>query len=354
MKKILITTGGSGGHVIPAKIIHEHLSNNFEIFFSTDLRGLKFFSSENYKIKIINTPKISFNIFFPISLIKLIYLVAKSIFFLKKEKIDKVISIGGYMSIPVIIGSKIIGLTIILLEPNMVLGRGNRFFLNFAKKILCYSDNIYNFPKKYIHKIELIKPLVSKIFYDFKTEKNIKNKFCFLIVGGSQGAKIFDELMKEVIFDISKKFSISVIQQTSKENKRNLKKFYDDRKIENRIFDFEEKFHEIINYSDLCITRAGASSLAEMSLLNKPFIAIPLPLAKDDHQLKNANFYESKGCCWVLDQKTLSHDKLLKFLLNILNNKSSLFEKKSNLSKLNYNNSWLDINQKLVKVINDN
>jgi UDP-N-acetylglucosamine--N-acetylmuramyl-(pentapeptide) pyrophosphoryl-undecaprenol N-acetylglucosamine transferase len=354
VKKILITTGGSGGHVIPAKIIQEHLSNKFEIFFSTDLRGLKFFSSKNYKIKVINTPKIRFNIFFPINLIKLIYLVAKSIFFLKKEKIDKVISTGGYMSIPVIIGSKILGLTIVLLEPNIVLGRGNKFFLNFAKKILCYSDHIYNYPKKYNHKIELIKPLVSKSFYDLKTDNTLNDKLCFLIVGGSQGAKIFDELMKGVIFDISKKFSISVIQQTSNENISNLKKFYDDKNIENRIFDFEEKFHEIINFSDICITRAGASSLAEISLLNKPFIAIPLPSSKDDHQLKNANFYEAKGCCWVLDQKTLSHDKLLEFILNILNNKSVLFEKKTNLEKLNYNNSWLDINQRLVRVIDEN
>ena len=354
MKKILITTGGSGGHVIPAKIIYEHLSNDFDIFFSTDLRGLKFFSSKNYKIEIINTPKIDFNIFFPINLIKLIYLVAKSIIFLKKKKIDKIISIGGYMSIPVIISSKILGLKIFLVEPNMVLGRGNRFFLNFAKKILCYSDYISDYPEKHNHKIELIKPLVSKNFYDLRIDKNSNDKFCFLIVGGSQGAKIFDELIKEVISDISKKFSIKIIQQTSRENIGNLKKFYDDRNIENQIFNFEEKFHELVNFSDICITRAGASSLAEMSLLNKPFIAIPLPSAKDDHQLKNANYYEAKGCCWVLDQKTLSHNKLLEFLLNLLKNKSELFDKKSNLEKLNYNNSWLDINQKLVRVINEN
>jgi UDP-N-acetylglucosamine--N-acetylmuramyl-(pentapeptide) pyrophosphoryl-undecaprenol N-acetylglucosamine transferase len=56
----------------------------------------------------------------------------------------------------------------------------------------------------------------------------------------------------------------------------------------------------------------------------------------------------------VLDQKTLSHDKLLEFLLNILNNKSALFDKKSNLKKLNYNNSWLNINQKLLRVIDEN
>ena len=60
------------------------------------------------------------------------FLNFQSILFLKKEKIEKVISIGGYMSIPIIIGAKILGLTILLLEPNLVLGRGNRFFLNFT------------------------------------------------------------------------------------------------------------------------------------------------------------------------------------------------------------------------------
>ena len=138
MKKILITTGGTGGHVIPAKIIEEHLKNDFKIFYSTDARGLKYLSSEVNKTIIIDTPKINLSFYLPFKLIKLIYLIFQVILFLKKEKIDKVISIGGYMSIPVIIGAKILGLTIILIEPNLVLGRGNKFFLNFSKKIFCY------------------------------------------------------------------------------------------------------------------------------------------------------------------------------------------------------------------------
>ena len=67
------------------------------------------------------------------------------------------------MSLPVIIAAKILGLTILLLEPNLVLGRGNRFFFNFSKKIFCYSNKLSNFPKKDLHKIELIKPLVFKV-----------------------------------------------------------------------------------------------------------------------------------------------------------------------------------------------
>ena len=354
MKKILITTGGTGGHVIPAKIIEEHLRNDFKIFYSTDLRGLKYFSSDINKIIIIDTPKINLSLNLPFKLIKLIYLIFKVILFLKKEKIEKVISIGGYMSIPVIIAAKILGLTILLLEPNLVLGRGNRLFLNFSKKIFCYSNKLSNFPKTKLHKIELIKPLVSKAFYELKKTKDINNKFCFLVSGGSQGAKIFDELIKEVMINISKNFTIKVIQQTSTENIKSLKNFYDTQNIENKIFDFEEKFIDLIGSSDLCITRAGATSLAEISIMHKPFIAIPLPSAKDNHQMKNAQYYKDKGCCWVLDQKSLNKEKLLNILLKILGEKSEFVTKKLNLEKLNYKNSWNDINQKLKKIINEN
>jgi len=354
VKKILITTGGTGGHVIPAKIIKEHLKNNFEIYYSTDLRGLKYLSSDINKIIIIDTPRFNFSFYLPFRLTKLMYLILKSILFLKKEKIEKVISIGGYMSIPIIIGAKILGLTILLLEPNLVLGRGNRFFLNFSKKIFCYSNKISNFPKKNFHKIELIKPLVSKAFYELEKTKDINDKFCFLISGGSQGAQIFDDLIKDIMIDISKTFSIKVIQQTSIENIEKLKNFYDSKNIENKIFNFEENFINLINMSDLCITRAGATSLAEISILNKPFIAIPLPSAKDNHQMKNAQFYEEMGCCWVLDQRNLKKEKLSNIILNILKDKSDLIDKKSNLEKLNFENSWNDVNQKLQKIINEN
>ena len=354
MKKILITTGGTGGHVIPAKIIEEHLKDDFEIYYSIDLRGLKYLSSDTNKTIIIDTPKFNFNLFLPFKLIKIIYLIFRTIKFLKKKKIEKVISIGGYMSIPIIIGAKILGLRIFLLEPNLVLGRANRFFLNFSKKIFCYSNELFNFPKKNLHKIKLVKPLVSKSFYQFKINKEKKNKFCFLIVGGSQGAKVFDELIKEVMINVSKNFSIKIIQQTSTENIEILKNLYDAKNIENKIFDFEEKFINLINSSDLCITRAGATSLAEISIMNKPFIAIPLPSAKDNHQMKNAQYYEDKGCCWVLNQKNLNKEKLLNILVNILKEKTEFIIKKSNLEKLNYKNSWNDINQTLKKTINEN
>ena len=353
MKKILITTGGSGGHVIPAEIISEHLSDNYEIYFSTDKRGLKYLSSTKNKTVIINTPKFNLNFFLPFKFIKLIYLTLQSIVYLYKEKIYKVVSTGGYMSIPIIIGAKILGLKIYLLEPNLTLGRSNSFFLNFSKKIICYSDKLINFPRKFINKIEIINPLVFKNFYETKKNENINKKINILISGGSQGANIFDEIFKEVMVDLSKKYPLKVIQQTNIGNIQDLENFYNSNNIENEIFNFDKNFINLINKSDLCITRAGATSLAEISIMNKPFIAIPLPTSKDNHQMENAKFYEIKGCCWVLDQKTINNEKLLDILSKIFNDQSDFNNKKLNLKKLNFKNSWNDVNQKLKKIINE-
>jgi UDP-N-acetylglucosamine--N-acetylmuramyl-(pentapeptide) pyrophosphoryl-undecaprenol N-acetylglucosamine transferase len=354
VKKILISTGGTGGHVIPAEIINEHLNDSYEIYYSTDKRGLKYLLKSKNKTKIIDTPKLNLSFLLPFNLIKLFYLTFKSILYLKKEKISKVISIGGYMSIPVIIGAKILGITIYLLEPNLILGRSNKFFLNFCKKIICYSDNLDNFPKKFINKIELINPLVFKSFYDIKKIDDINENFCFLVSGGSQGANIFDDVIKEVIVNLARKHPLNVIQQTSVENIQNLKNFYNSNNVENEIFNFEKNFVNLINKSDLCITRAGATSLAEISIMNKPFLAVPLPSARDNHQMENAKFYEKKGCCWILEQTNLNKEKLFNTLLNILNNNSDFINKKTNLKKLNYQNSWNDVNQKLKKIINEN
>ncbi len=354
MKKILISTGGTGGHVIPAKIIADHLKDDYNIYYSTDKRGLKYSNFINNKTVIIDTPKLKLSPSIVYETIKLLWLIFQSIFFLKKENINKVISIGGYMSLPVIIAAKILRLKIYLIEPNLILGRGNRFFLNFSEKIFCYSNKLSNFPEKFRGKIELIKPLVSKAYYEINKKDDLNKQFCFMISGGSQGAKIFDTVLKEVMVDLSKKFSIKVIQQTYTENIDFLKKFYDSQNIENEIFSYEKNFINLINKSDLCITRAGATSLAELSILNKPFIAIPLPTAKDNHQMKNATFYKNLGCCWILDQKNFNQDILFNMLYKILNDNSDFLHKKSNLKKFNSQNSWNVVNQKLKEVINEN
>jgi len=352
-KNFLITTGGSGGHVIPALILNEHLSKEENVIISTDKRGLKYLNDEFYKCKIINTPRLDNIFLLPYNMVKIIILTLKSLFLLKNKKIEKILSTGGYMSLPLILAGKILKLEIFLLEPNQVLGRANKYFLSSCKKIFCYNKKIINFPENFLNKMVIINPLVRENIYKLKSSGSIKDKFTILIVGGSQSASIFNMNLKNSIVNISKKKPIKIIQQTNKENVSYLKDFYSKNNIENKIFNFENNFENIIKDVDLCITRSGASTLAELSVINIPFIAVPLPTSKDNHQLENANFYKENDCCWVIEQ-TNFEKKIEHLLSEILTNKIDYLKKKENLKKLNYQNTWINVNQKILEIINEN
>ena len=85
-KKILITTGGSGGHVLPALTIYDHLKTEYDMLISSDQRGLKYFETEEHKPIIVDTPKLKISIFFPIVIFKVLLLIIKSLSILKKKK----------------------------------------------------------------------------------------------------------------------------------------------------------------------------------------------------------------------------------------------------------------------------
>ena len=106
--------------------------------------------------------------------------------------------------------------------------------------------------------------------------------------------------------------------------------------------------------SNICITRAGASTLAELVFLNLPHIAIPLPTAKDNHQFENAIFYNKIGCNWILNQNEIDESSVTNKLSDIIMNKDEYLEKKNNMKNFSYQNSWNNINQKIKSIINEN
>ena len=352
-ENVLITTGGSGGHVIPAMILFDHLSNYTHVTISTDKRGSMFLDKDNYNYSLVDTPRLKNVLFLPINLILILYLTLKSCFLLKNKKIGKLISTGGYMSLPLILAAKMLNLKIYLLEPNMVLGRANKFFLKSCRKIFCYTEQVKNFPENLKRKMVIIKPLVRENIYKLNQFSNKRDKINILIVGGSQGASIFDKNLKNSIVNISKKFPLNIIQQTNYKNITQLKDFYYQHNVENIIFSFDKNFDNIIKKTDLCLTRAGASTLAELSVLNIPFIAVPLPTSIDNHQFENANFYKNYDCCWIIEEEFFE-EKIEEVLNEILIDKSDYLKKKENLKKLNYQNTWNNVNQKILKTINEN
>jgi UDP-N-acetylglucosamine--N-acetylmuramyl-(pentapeptide) pyrophosphoryl-undecaprenol N-acetylglucosamine transferase len=353
-EKILISTGGSGGHVIPATTIYDHLKTRYDIIISSDTRGLKYLDSNIYTTVVIDTPKLNKIILLPYKVLKVFLLTIKSLILLKKEKIKILISTGGYMSLPLCLAAKMLNIKIFLIEPNMVIGRANKLFLNFSKKIICYSENITGFPNKFKNKLRILNPLIRKKYYEKNFKENSSKLFTLMVIGGSQGAQIFDEIIHKEIVKISKIYPLKIIHQTSKKNIDFIKNFYLENNVDNHVFSYDQNLDILLNQSDLCITRAGASSLAELSVLNIPFIVIPLPTSKDNHQLENANYYKNKNCCWVIEQRYFDKQKFEDLLLDIFKNKDDFFKKKNNLENLNYQNTWNNVNQNLWGILNEN
>ncbi len=355
--KILISTGGSGGHVVPALTFYEHLKDNFDVFLSSDLRGSKFINNKIENSTIIDVLPLTRNIFLlPWRLFIFFISIVKSVVFLRKNKIKTVISTGGYMSLPICIGAKFINCKIILFEPNMVLGRANLFFLKKCSFIFCYSKEIINFPENLKMKIKVIPPILrKKIYYQKKIyNKKFNGLIKILIIGGSQGADFFQNNLKNSILNLSKKFKLKVIHQTNKKNEKNLEEFYQKNKIKYELFDFKEDLINFMLDVNFCITRAGASSLAELVHINLPFIAIPFPYAKDNHQYYNALFYKNLNCCWILEQNNNITEDLDNIISNFISNENEIYAKVKAMEKISFENSWNNINHNLISIINEN
>ena len=356
-KKILISTGGSGGHVIPAMAFCDHLKENFDVTLVLDKRGSNFINKKKYSYNIIHSPRLTLNLLkLPLTIINLVISTLKSFFFLKKNKIDILLGTGGYMSVPICLAAKVLNIKIYLFEPNMVIGRANKFLVKFCIKFFCYSEKIINFPKKYKDKIFVISHILRKEIYNFSyfKKEEISNSVNLLIVGGSQGAKFFDQNLKDSIINISKKFKLKIYHQISPSDTGDLEFFYKENGIENKLFNFEDNIFKYINEANLAITRAGAATLCELAFLKVPFVAIPYKFATDNHQFENAVDYEKKGSCWILKEEEFNQDKLTTLLLNIIQNKEDYLKKKKNLEKFCYQNNWNNINEKLVSCLNEN
>ena len=323
--KIVIATGGTGGHVFPSISLANFLINDYNIEIFTDQRGLKYLENDkNFKIRKIASSRV-FNkniIYIFVGVIKVFLSTISSFILLIKSKPKLIVGMGGYASFSVCLAAYFLKIPIIIYENNLVIGRANKLLLPLVKKILVSTNSITGIKKKYNFKVSLTGFLLrNKIFNLKRNNTEIKqNNLSILIMGGSQSAKIFGEEIPKIIkkcHNFGIKFNI--YQQCMEAQKSKISHIYEKLKINFELFSYIDDMSIYYKKCDLAITRCGASSLSELVNLNIPFIAIPLPSSMDNHQLKNAKYFQNEGFCFLLEQKYLL-EKLFDTLKNIHEN----------------------------------
>lgn len=315
-KKILIATGGTGGHIFPAYSLAEHMiKQGIQIKITTDKRGLIFIKNyKNLDIKVINTDTIFKKnpIIFIISLFKISFAFLKALYLLLIYKPNIVFGMGGYSSFPICIAAKLLNIPFIIYENNLIIGKANKYLLPYAYKFFTAYPMSEKISEKYHKKTLRIGNIIRQNIINFKNKKIIyeQNQINILILGGSQAAKVFAEKLPKIFEECIKKkeLKIKIFQQCTPEQNEELRKAYTLLNIEHEIFNFSENILDFFVKTDLAITRSGASMLAELLNCNIPFISIPLPSSADNHQLKNAEYFEKLGCGFLIKEENMSKD----------------------------------------------
>ena len=346
--KIAIIAGGTGGHIFPAiSLLEQLIIEKKEIIFFSDTRvsniinkNKSLFKKKNVTFYSLRISK-NFKDFF--SFFKNFF---KIFIFIKKNDPKIIVGFGGYTSIPFLLISKILFKPIILHEQNIIIGLTNKIFSPFSKKIIFGWGNKKKnkINKKFFY---IRNPVRKKILNLRKKVKFIthKKRIIILIVGGSQGATILDNIIPESLHLLPNqiKKNIEVYHQCSKNNFNSVKKNYLKNKIKCTCKTFFNNLPDIMFKSQFVISRSGASTLSEISALGKPSILIPYKFAKNNHQEKNAKWLIDKGAGTMLLENELTVENLKNEIMTFIINKKKL-------KKMSKNSFSLGDSMSLIKL----
>ena len=339
--RFLFAGGGTGGHLYPAIAVADEIKRlkpESEILFvgtKSKIEG-RVIPQLGYGFKSIWIKGFSrkfnlSNILFPI---KLVVSILQSIFISFKFKPRVAIGSGGYVAGPAIWGASVMGAKIILMESNSYPGVTTRLLEKYADEVhITFEDS-----KKYLRHPEKIKLTGNPVRSELgKTNKSdaIKyfgldeNKFTILILGGSLGAQSINDAVANCLEDLEKN-NFQIIWQTGKNYYDNYKKF---NFTSVKILDFIDDMNKAYSACDLLVARAGATTIAEISVLGIPSILIPSPHVAENHQYYNAKSLADNGAAVLIKDSELK-DSLKNEILNLAKDKNLLKSLSENAKKI--------------------
>lgn len=338
-KHIILGAGGTGGHMFPAEAAaHYFAAQGYEITLITDARGMRF--GDNFKdYNIARLPAANIRAGGIMKRFHSVGLLLKSIWMAFKItwkiKPDVTLGFGGYPSFPAGVAAILMRRPLYLHEQNAIIGRTNKVLLRFSKKILCSfkeTKGIENHKKA----VFVGNPVRNQILNYIDADRKDKDKFQILVTGGSQGARIFTEIMPLCfgLLPSDMKRKIHIIHQSRPEDCAETKELYDNYNISSEVLPFIENMGDAIIQSDLVVCRSGASTLSELAALGRVGLFVPLPTSADDQQKINAEAFVKSWAGKLIEQKDLSPSLLASVIAEFFQNPDRKKKMENNTKKL--------------------
>lgn len=327
---ILLSAGGTGGHVFPARALAEELIHRgFRVAFVTDARGVKYLDNipEEF-IHVINLAPNGSNIFHKMKLhFSLIQAYGKSRKLIKKLKPAAAVGFGGYPSAPPMYAAQRLGVPTILHEQNAILGLAHRLLASGAKVIALSHKDTKRMKPGWSKKSKLTgNPVRSDIMQlRHLPFPSIGGALNILIFGGSLGAASFAYVIPQAVIkvahDLKKDFVLRIVHQARDSDIAKVEGDYQKAGLSVQVKSFFDNIPQLMAETHLMICRSGASTIAEVTCAGRPAVYIPYPWHKDKQQLHNANTVASVGGGWIVEERELTPDRLHDLLKGIIPNK---------------------------------
>ena len=311
---IVMTGGGTGGHLAIIKAVKEHLHDEELIYIgSTKGQDKQWFEHDD---------DFAYTYFFEtrggvnqgaLGKVKSLFMMAKAtmqaVKLLRKHKAKVVFSVGGFSAAATAFAAKILRIPLVIHEQNAALGSLNKLLKPYATAFI----------SSYLEESPIKAYPIKQIFFENARIRDKVNTIIFL--GGSQGAKAINALALQIAPKLQER-GIKIIHQAGQNNIDEVEKAYEDLGIEAEVFGFTDKLADYMNEADLAIARSGASTLWELSATAVPTLYIPYPHAASDHQFHNAQFLVEKDLAWIMREKEIDTEKVLALLDENLTDKS--------------------------------
>ncbi len=321
----ILAAGGSGGHMFPAQALAEELlMRGWEVKLSTDLRGARFTKNFPDAVKIETVSSATFSkrgLFFKIKTPFLILggtFASLKAFWKHRPRI--IVGFGGYPTIPALTASIFMRLPRIIHEQNGVLGRVNQLFAKKVNLVACGTWPTIipeNITSEHIGN-PVRKEVLSRSGSPYIPPGS--HPMSILIMGGSQGAKILSNIVPEAICNLPDEILkyIRVFQQAREEDCERVKSYYSNNGIACEVLPFFDNIASHLSEAQLIISRSGASSIADIGVVGRPSILIPLGSAIRDEQTLNAYPLKKLRAATVIAEQNLTVKRLNKAILKIL------------------------------------
>lgn len=329
---ILLTAGGTGGHVFPAKALADALlKRGHKVGFITDTRGTAFEEGRDdlpvYRIRaaavagrgLIGKAK---------SAIELMRGYFQSRSLITRLNPVALVGFGGYVSVPPVFAADARAVPIVLHEQNAVLGRANRLLAPKAKAIVTCFTEVFKVPAAAQSRLVLTgNPVREPIVELGKLAKEpAGDRLNLLVTGGSQGASVFAKLVPEAIALLASELRarLSISQQAREDDLPTVKQRYEELGVEADVQRFFTDMPARLGAASLMICRSGASTVAENQVAGIPSLLLPYPHATDDHQTANARAMEASGGARVLPESETTAESLAQLLEELLSDPQRL------------------------------